>query len=195
MPLDTANTDPMYRLGRIAALVGGYIHPLSISTITIDRLVSHPLEGLALLMREAVGNVRGGLADNMHEGVSRLTEGLELPATVNVEETGPFWLGYYHQRHARKLRMSGADLERAGVALYGDRWQSALARDLNINDRRIREYMERGGAPSWIRAEIFGLLAVKSRTTHELAEEILRTAGEHADEDSEGASQAQDTGA
>ena len=185
MPLDTANADPMYRLGRITALVADYLYPLRLSTNIKNRLLSHPLEGLALLIREATGHVRDARADDMHGGISRLTEGLELPSRVNVEETGNFWLGYYHQRRGHKMRISGADLERAGIALYGDRWQSALARDLGIIDRRIREYMERGGAPSWVRAEIFGLLAVKSRATHELAEEMLRTAADRSDDDSD----------
>lgn len=32
-------------------------------------------------------------------------------------------------------------LERAGRALYGDRWQSALARHLGISDRTMRRYV------------------------------------------------------
>jgi DNA-binding transcriptional regulator YiaG len=32
-------------------------------------------------------------------------------------------------------------LREAGQALYGDLWQSALARDLNVNDRTVRRWV------------------------------------------------------
>lgn len=34
------------------------------------------------------------------------------------------------------------DLERAGKVLYGDQWQSNLARDLGVDSRRVREWAQ-----------------------------------------------------
>lgn len=36
--------------------------------------------------------------------------------------------------------MSAALLREAGMALYGPRWQSDLARDLKVNDRTVRRW-------------------------------------------------------
>jgi hypothetical protein len=37
--------------------------------------------------------------------------------------------------------------------LYGDRWQTQLARDLDINSRRVR-YWTKHGAPDWMEGRI-----------------------------------------
>ena len=34
-----------------------------------------------------------------------------------------------------------ADMSAAGRALYGERWQSALAHDLGVDPRRVRQWM------------------------------------------------------
>lgn len=49
-------------------------------------------------------------------------------------------------------------LRAAGEALYGERWQSPLARDLDVNDRTMRRWAV-SGAPDGIAAEIDALLA------------------------------------
>lgn len=36
--------------------------------------------------------------------------------------------------------MTPAQLEQVGIALYGARWQTDLARDLNVADRSIRRW-------------------------------------------------------
>lgn len=42
---------------------------------------------------------------------------------------------------AARAIVTDPNLKRAGEALYGDRWQSALARDLGVGDRRVREWV------------------------------------------------------
>mgnify|MGYP001575276009 CR=1 FL=1 len=44
--------------------------------------------------------------------------------------------------------MTPAQLSRMATLLYGDRWQSSLARDLEINDRTVRRWAQ-DGAPEW----------------------------------------------
>lgn len=51
-------------------------------------------------------------------------------------------------------------LERVGRALYGTQWQSALARDLGINDRTMRRWVA-DGAPERIAPEL--LVIVRKR--------------------------------
>lgn len=50
-------------------------------------------------------------------------------------------------------------LRRCGKLLYGDRWQSDLARALDVNDRRVRQWIagERP-IPSGVWADVAGLL-------------------------------------
>ena len=58
-----------------------------------------------------------------------------------------------------QMNLEPADLESAGRALYGSEWQSKLAHALNIDSRRIRQWMagEREPAPG-ITRDIIALL-------------------------------------
>lgn len=38
------------------------------------------------------------------------------------------------------MEMTAAKLKEIGELLYGDRWQSALARDLEVTDRTVRRW-------------------------------------------------------
>lgn len=44
--------------------------------------------------------------------------------------------------------MTPSQLSRICTLLYGERWQSALARDLEINDRTVRRWAKEG-SPEW----------------------------------------------
>ena len=56
--------------------------------------------------------------------------------------------------------MSPADLRAAGEVLYGERWQSSLARDLDVTDRTMRRWAH-DGPPDTVVAEIDALLAAR----------------------------------
>ena len=77
----------------------------------------------------------------------KVNDGKDISAPaggVSMEDQGQFWLGYYHYASALDAaRQYGpADLAAAGQALYGDRWQTELARALGLADaRRIRQWM------------------------------------------------------
>ena len=62
-------------------------------------------------------------------------------------------------------------LRRAGEALYGPRWQSELARDLDISDRSMRTWAK-SGAPESATAEIIVLLEKRTADIAELVAEI-----------------------
>ena len=55
--------------------------------------------------------------------------------------------------------MNIEQLERAGRLLYGDAWQANMARSLNIDSRRIRQW-NTGDRPmgDWVGAEVIALL-------------------------------------
>ncbi len=55
--------------------------------------------------------------------------------------------------------MTIEELEQAGRLLYGDQWQSNLARDLGIDSRRIRQWLT-GDRPisDWLEGDVIKLL-------------------------------------
>ncbi len=56
-------------------------------------------------------------------------------------------------------RFGPEHLARAGRLLYGDRWQTSLARDLAVNDRRVRAWMHgERSIPAGVWADVAVLL-------------------------------------
>ena len=50
--------------------------------------------------------------------------------------------------------MKPAQLSRISTLLYGQRWQSALARDLDVTDRTVRRWTK-DGSPDWADVKIY----------------------------------------
>ncbi|PPV06801.1 hypothetical protein [Xanthomonas axonopodis] len=66
-----------------------------------------------------------------------------------------------------------AGLVRVGHALYGDRWQSDLARALGVNDRRLRAWMQgERKPPVGIWGDIAGLLRQRNQEGLALLREL-----------------------
>jgi len=66
--------------------------------------------------------------------------------------------------------MTPETLREAGEALYGALWQSALARDLGINERTMRRWVAGDNAiPESIRSEILGMVRQRAATLNRIA--------------------------
>lgn len=64
-------------------------------------------------------------------------------------------------------------LARAGKAMFGDRWQSDLARSLNVGDRRVREWVSGDRSiPDGIWSDIAVLLRQRSSDASALLRDI-----------------------
>lgn len=64
-------------------------------------------------------------------------------------------------------------LSRAGSLLFGDRWQSDLARALNVGDRRVREWLAGDRSiPAGVWPEIAGLIRQRSNNAAAILDEI-----------------------
>jgi len=174
--LSLESKDPLYRLGRVLGLVETYPSFGAADSATVDTLTTRPLAGFALLQREITARLRGKAAANVADGVAHImAEVDEIPVgPIAIAKTSQFWMGYYHQKHGVSRKISPDELRQAGEALYGEQWQSDLARALDINPRRIREMLERGSVPPWVRAEIYGLLVAKSKVTADLAAKLAK---------------------
>lgn len=65
-------------------------------------------------------------------------------------------------------------LSAAGRALYGQLWQSALARDLGVNDRTMRRWAAGQEPPETVWAEVRSLLCVRRQQIRETLKAISR---------------------
>jgi hypothetical protein len=64
--------------------------------------------------------------------------------------------------------------ERCGQALYGPRWQSALARDLEVSDRTVRRWVAGcDGVPDGVYAELLPLFDKRVAEISEVRELIV----------------------
>lgn len=60
--------------------------------------------------------------------------------------------------------MTIEQLEQAGRLLYGDQWQANLARDFNIDSRRIRQWLSGDRSISgWVDSAVVELLTKKQK--------------------------------
>lgn len=148
-------TTTMYTLGQLARAIwpaGDTPAPI------LDALLAQPAMGLALATKHKAA------AEANQEDLAALIARLPADLTsgpVKIEDQGPFWLGYYHYLAAldRAKRWGPEQLARAGQLLYGERWQSELARAIDVNDRRVRQWIaSERPIPPGIWADIAGLL-------------------------------------
>ncbi|MCG9494299.1 helix-turn-helix domain-containing protein [Acinetobacter pittii] len=70
-------------------------------------------------------------------------------------------------------RLTPDQLRRAGELLYGNQWQSDLARALEVDARRVRDWLqERRPIPVGVRVEIIQLLKQNSLDTANFAKAL-----------------------
>ena len=54
--------------------------------------------------------------------------------------------------------MTADELEMYGLALFGSAWQAQLARELNVDRRRVKDWLNRESVPQFVDKEIKGVL-------------------------------------
>ncbi|MGP4715286.1 transcriptional regulator [Psychrobacter sp. T6-6] len=64
-------------------------------------------------------------------------------------------------------------LEQGGRLLYGDQWQANLARDFDIDSRRIRQWLS-GDRPisDWVKGDLIKLLKANQKEISEYLADI-----------------------
>ncbi len=161
--------ETMYTLGQLARAVWP---TEDVPESVLNALLVQPATGLALLVKHE--DTRRAEPEHIAALVSRLPSDLsDPPGGIAMEHQGPFWFGYYQYLSAieRAKSWGPAQLERAGNLLYGDRWQTDLARALEINDRRVRQWMSmERPIPPGVWADIAALV----RHRHEAGALLLR---------------------
>lgn len=154
----TKTETTMYTLGQLARAIWpkGDMPPG-----LMDKVLMTPFVGVPLMLKTPPAKALAARDDTIDLRTLMSKLPANLPKSVKVEDQGTFWFGWYHYMKAieRVQTWGPAQLERAGRLLYGDRWQSELARALDINDRRVRQWMAKERpitAAIW--ADIAGLL-------------------------------------
>ena len=161
----------MYALGEVARIICGH-DPIPATALAL--LPERPLAGLAKLM---AGKKPGVDEAALTERMARIPA--DMPEQVPTECTGQFWLGYAHYENARLCAkaLGKEDLERAGKALYGERWQTDMAKAVGLTDRTIRAYASGNSKiPPGLWADVCKLLRRNSQETKALLSEFSRTA-------------------
>lgn len=72
----------------------------------------------------------------------------------------------------RRPTMPLSDLEAAGEALYGPAWQSALARDLDVNLRTMQRWAAGEAEPPDLRHELAALCRMRGNALAALADRL-----------------------
>lgn len=167
----------MYVLGQVCRAIwpgraynGSDVAPNSI----IEKTLTHPASGLALMTKH-----EDNTADKQ-EAVCKLVGSIgdisDPPNGVAIEDQGQFWLGYYHYASAidAQKKYGSAELEAAGKALFGDRWQTDLSNALGLSDaRRMRQWMARERPiPVGVWADICALLRTRQMTINSLIQDL-----------------------
>lgn len=164
----------MYTLGQVVRCLWpdyGSDKPLHI----IDKLLVAPLTGLGMLQQRR--EWKAADPDELGELVNRLPADLaDPPGGVCTEDQAPFWFGYYHYRGAiEAAEQYGHDELRAvGEALWGQQWQTDMARALGLSDaRRVRQWLagERR-IPAGIWSDLAGHLRHRQRSIDEVLRHI-----------------------
>lgn len=156
--MDTRKT--IYSLGEIAGAIWPPTRSNGIPANILSLVAARPASLLAAMTKH-----RDNTKDKeelVADLIAKITDICDPPNGVSLDDQSPFWLGYYHYGYAsdRAIKYGPAELEFAGQALFGDRWQTDLANALQLSDaRRIRQWMagERK-IPVGVWADICGLL-------------------------------------
>ena len=154
----------MHTLGQLARAI--WQHDC-VDDAILDQLLVAPATGLALLQK--TDKFQAADQDAISHIIDKLPADLSDPkGGVNIEDQGPFWIGYYQYigAMAAAKKYGPAELSTAGQALYGDRWQTDLSRDLGLSDgRRIRQWMaDERPIPAGVWADISALLRQRQTT-------------------------------
>lgn len=78
--------------------------------------------------------------------------------------------------NVEEVRLTPEQLKQAGELLYGNQWQSDLARAINVDSRRIRQWLSgQRPIPAGLWLEIIELLKNNSRDTARYADDLKAT--------------------
>lgn len=168
-----------YSLGMIANVIYGDKFPRKLMQYTIK-----PLELIALMSRDVHTPLRRHefgkprkLSEREKDEIARLMDTItpDMPLkNINPADEGAFWNGYYHYMAAvsQSRKYGPAELAQFGNAIFGEQWQSAMARTLGLSDSsRVREWLSgKRRIPVSVWAELGALLRKRQKTV----EEVLR---------------------
>ncbi|TPH20647.1 hypothetical protein EUX52_07460 [Haemophilus haemolyticus] len=130
----------MYTVGQLVRCVYGVDVPVNVQ----NTIIRYPAKGIGLM------NQRGDIINTENQDeVMRLMNKIPSDLTdpkdkMEFDAQGAFWLGYYHYaKITDDVANYGAnELTVVGNALYGDQWQTALSRDLELSSsRRLRAWL------------------------------------------------------
>jgi hypothetical protein len=162
----------MYTIGMIFRAIFGSDMPTSF----INTAPVRPIQAIGLLSKRT--ERENADQNELAHLFSKLPSDLADPTNgMPIDDQGPFWIGFYHWVSATEYaKKYGPDeLAAVGKILYGEQWQTNIARDLNLSDaRRIRQWMTGDRKiPAGVWSDIAGLLQHKQLITGMMLDKLL----------------------
>lgn len=79
-------------------------------------------------------------------------------------------------QHLNEFRLTADELREAGSILYGNQWQTDLARAINVDSRRVRDWLQgRRPIPLGVKHELIALLLKNSFDAADYARKLQAT--------------------
>jgi hypothetical protein len=132
--------DIMYSVGQLVRCIYDDNIPVNIQNM----IIRYPVRGIGLMNQ--LGDIIH--ADNQEEVMrimNKIPHDFEDPKDkMEFSAQGAFWLGYYHYAKIKAdVKNYGVnELAIIGRALYGEQWQTALSKALNLSSpRRVRAWI------------------------------------------------------
>ena len=150
----------MYTVGQLVRCIYGSDVPVKVQ----NTIIRFPSKGIGLMSH------RGDIINATDQDeVLRLMDKIPSDLTdpkdkMDFDSQGAFWLGYYHYaKLTDDIKKYGSnELTEVGKALYGEQWQTNLAKDLSLSDaRRIRHWLTGRKIPVGVWVDIASLLKKK----------------------------------
>lgn len=164
----TMDDEALFFLGQITR----HAFPEGAPPELINLLLTSPCQGFKRLNLHT--DIRG-MRPLLAQWQQRLQHTVDASCAIDPYRQGPFWMGYYSSlEQLDQAELGPTALNEAGEALYGARWQSDLARDIQIGDpRRVRQWLsgDRGIRPG-VWADISSLLRNRAFKALQIAQKL-----------------------
>lgn len=166
----------MYYVGQLVRCVYGSEIPSGVESVILRK----PIKGIGIMTNKG-DLIKAADQDEVMRLINKLPADIKDPDAMSLECQGQFWIGYHHYaKMASDCEKFGADeLTLIGKALYGEQWQTNLARDLNLSDaRRVRAWLKgERKIPRGIWFELGSLLEQRKLTINAILDRIKEKEG------------------
>lgn len=162
----------MYTVGELVRCIYGSNVPVNVQ----NTIIRFPAKGIGLMSQRG-DIINAPDQDEVMRLMDKIPSDLVDPKDkMEFEAQGAFWLGYYHYAKIKDdvANYGANELAVVGNALYGDQWQTALSRDLDLSSpRRMRAWISgERKIPTGVWFDIISLLKARQLKIEEIIKKL-----------------------